>query len=240
MNINKHLPVRDCVLVRLPDYTGKLLRNDGVLTFSTLGEIKYDPTTGTVVSISPALKNHHLQIGDTVYFEKLHWQAAKDAAFDSYTERDKGIYFEQEVYAIHIDNTFYMVLPYRYLYMAKRFKESPIGESRLVQIFNETGNLIWEDCYWIQFMLNGYVLCEPVAKKVDDSIIKIADLREEEYALNQVKIINVGESEFLKSGDIAWTLVHCDIPLEEEFNQTNPNKQFIIQSDNIIAKLIEV
>lgn len=213
MNIKNHLPSRDCVLVKLPDYTEKLLRKDEVLTISTLNEIKYHPTTGTVVSISPTLKQHLIGVGDTVYFEKLHWQAAKDAAFDSYTERDKGVYFEQEVYAIHQDDTFYMVLPYRFLYMAYR-KESPLP-----------------------VMLNNYVLCEPVAKKEDDSVIKIADLREDDYALNQVKVINIAESDFLEVWDIAWSLVHCDIPLEEEFNQTNPNKQFIIESENIICKL---
>lgn len=232
MNIKNHLPSRDCVLVKLPDYTEKLLRKDEVLTISTLNEIKYHPTTGTVVSISPTLKEHSLQIGDTVYFEKLHWQAAKDAAFDSYTERDKGVYFEQEVYAIHLDDTFYMVLPYRYLYMSESY--SVIREKTIETTIYRQQEIWFESK---RTMLNGYVLCEPVAKKEDDSVIKIADLREDDYALNQVKVINVGESEFLKSGDTAWTLPHCDIPLEEEFNQSNPNKQFIIESDNITCKL---
>jgi len=231
MNIKNHLPSRDCVLVQLPDYTEKLLRKDEVLTISTLNEIKYHPTTGTVVSISPTLKEHNLQVGDTVYFEKLHWQAAKDAAFDSYTERDKGVYFEQEVYAIHLDDTFYMVLPYRYLYMSKRISGN---KHAFEDLLNDGVAVISEHK---TLMLNEYVLCEPVAKKEDDSVIKIADLREDDYALNQVKVINVGESEFLKSGDMVWTLVHSDIPLEEEFNQSNPNKQFIIESDNITCKL---
>ena len=96
MDINKLIPARDTVLVKLPSFTDKLLREGEVLSFSTLNEIKFDPSFGEVVAISPSLKNTILSPTDTVYFEKQHWQTAKDAAFDCEAERDKGIYFEQE------------------------------------------------------------------------------------------------------------------------------------------------
>lgn len=200
-------------MVRLPSYVEKLLRHDGVLSINTLNAILYHPTKGEVVAISPTLKNHHLEIGDTVFFEKLHWEAAKEAAFDSISERDKGIYFAQEVYALHQDDTFYMVLPYRFLYMATNINSiSPIS-----------------------IMLNGYLLCEPVAKKEDDSVLKIADLREDDYALNQAKLVFDPTVEDLYV--TLFTLPHCDIYLEEPINNLSPKDFFIIESSNIICKL---
>lgn len=215
MNIHKHIPARDCVLVKLPNYTEKLLRKDEVLTISTLNQIKYHPTKGEVVAMSSNINNNKVVIGDTVYFEKLHWEAAKEAAFDSISERDKGIYFAQEVYALHENDTFYMVLPYRFLYLLQR-PHGKLSEFRL---------------------LNDYSLCIPVAKQEDSSVLKIADLREEEYALNTVRVSLSKPDAFAETNSIAFTLPHCDICLEEPINAAYPENIFIIESSNILCKL---
>ena len=220
MDINKLIPARDTVLVKLPSFTDKLLREGEVLSFSTLNEIKFDPSFGEVVAISPSLKNTILSPTDTVYFEKQHWQTAKDAAFDCEAERDKGIYFEQETYAIIQDNVCYMVLPYKFLYMVKR-----------------DGNFT---------MLNGYTLCEAINKispfdKLGYAIlgIEIADLREVDYEFNKVKVVQSTGDSFEQPSDIVFTDPICDIPLVESVNQQNKEDFFIIESDNIICKLME-
>jgi len=247
VDIKKLIPARDTVLVKLPPFTDKLLREDEALSFSTLNQIKYDPSFGEVVAISPTinnlckigniqlkkLPNANVEIGDTVYFEKQHWQTAKDAAFDCEAERDKGIYFEQETYAIIQDNVCYMVLPYKFLYMVKR-----------------DGNFT---------MLNGYTLCEAIKKKINPSIqdevgqtqhidfnekwdnfeLKIADLREVDYEYNKVKVVQSSTDSWEQRGDIVFTEPICDIPLVESVNQQDKEDFFIIESDNIICKLME-
>lgn len=257
MNIEEIQPVRDLVLIKLPPYTDKLERGMGELSINTLNQIKYHPTYGEVVKASPDLlfsERYFAPKGSFVYFEKSHWQAAKDAAFDSESEVEKGIYFEQDVFAIHIDDNFYMMLPYRYLYMAKKWEWQytefkPNGKLGDLNVHGQDTTQVE-----ITTMLNGYVLCEPVSKAkafypttVEDMLdngaarfkrqFEIADAHEETYALNQVKIIELPtQANWLAKDDIAFTLIHCDIPLVEGINNNNENQQFIIESDNIIAK----
>ena len=237
---------RTLVKVKLPAFADKQTREVGVVEVNTLNEIKYNPTFGTVVDFAPGV---NLTKGDTVYFNKNDWNAAKENRYDGDADRDKGLYFGNEVLAIKEGDDSYMILPYGLLYMSKR-----------------------EDGFVT--MLNGHALCEPIEHIVtihpgtDLNNITIADLREETYVLNKVKVLEVptvyecslidgkqinhvinmvGEMKWvqgslevdfipswLQPGDTAYTLRHCDIPLVEPLNGNDT--AFIIELENLIAK----
>lgn len=214
-------------MVKMPPDTEQLTRTTGSgLEFSTLDEVKYHPTHGTVVSPPDKWQagiarrsftlpfqdksNHFIGNGDEVFFSKLQWQSAKNAAFDSDNERDKGKGYESDTLAILDGDTYYMLIPYEYLNMAIRGEEI--------------------------ILLNDNVLCEPIPSRIVTTFF-IADSREETYIENFAKVV-VGSYEHPKD-TLIYTKKHCNILLEEPLNNPIYSKEsFIIESENIIASLM--
>lgn len=230
--------VRNCVLVALPEQTeGSTRRQESGLEVAVRNEVRFAPTHGVVVSISPEVKA--CNVGDTVLFGKEHWENARDAAWGIQDERFKGLYDEQRVFAIKSEGDegrgtrgnaapqYYMIIP----------------EDLLFVRVPEGGGL---EC------MNGYVLATGVGKrppgplKGEQEGLAIADLGIEQYKLNMAAIVLSGKESWLKAGDYVYTLRHCDIYIEEELNAPLAAVQalkrgdmplFIIEGENIIAKM---
>lgn len=251
MDINSINLVRDLVLVKLPPETEQLLRDlPSGITFSTLDAVRYHPTHGRIINFSSTLKlpnsffyslscsvlNPDLDF--SVYFSKLMWQTAKDAAFDFEDERERGRGTESDTYAFYDGKSYYMAIPFPFLYLA-------LYDTEIT-------------------MLNGCLLCEPVYKpertwqierKTKEEILSlakdtsiypveveplnlIADIEEENYIANAA-VVKKGNADFADN-TIIVTLPHCDILLEEPLNHPLYSKEsFIIESENVIGTIME-
>jgi co-chaperonin GroES (HSP10) len=205
--------VRNNVLVVLPAWTDQYVREQNGLALNTLSAIKFDPCRGLVVAQGPDATN--VRIHDEVFFNKMLWMQAKEAAFDQDDERYTGNYVGHRVYGVLVNESekmfYYMIIPEDQLWL----KES-------------VGSIT---------PLNEHLIAAPVEKDAQRGDLIIADLKPENYKINFAKIV-VTKSYWLNDGDTVQTLRHCDLFIEEPLdNPVLPSEWFIIEEENIVSKL---
>lgn len=227
----KYLMVRNNLLVLLPEQTEQMLREtEAGFTVSTLDALKYDPAHGTVVGVGLDCKD--CLIGDEVFFNKVLWANAKECAWGSSDERFVNEYQGHREFALTPKSPkgdlnsqqpvrYYMVIPEDKVWMVE---------------FVQDGKVV---------PVNGHVVAEKITPKSPKGDLNsqqpfaVVDFREEDYEINQVRIVHGGGSLFLDKGDIVQTLRHCDLFVEEKLNNAHlPEEWFIIEEENIISKLV--
>jgi len=227
MDIKKLL--RKDILLSLPDTTGANLRTlESGIILNTLSGVRYNPTHGTVLQVADGVTD--VQVGDNVFFGNHIWENAKEWIYGASEAMYRGHYQGHTCWALEEDGKFYLILPSRDLYMALRGTDI--------------------------VPLNGHVIAEPYKKSdagivikdggkdvvlnnatVSDGGIILPDLAEERYHEDMAKIVVAPMGSDLSTGDVVYTLRHCDIPVEEPLNNpVLPKLYFFIEEENIIAK----
>lgn len=197
------------VLLEMPAETEQeVVQMNNGLYLKKLGDAKYAPTHGVVITTTA----DSILVGDTVFFGNHVWAAAKRTAFGD--PESKGVPLPSAYFALIEDGRYYLIIPENRLYFIKR------GEDIIV--------------------LNNHVIAEPIKKQQEiRSGLLIVDLKEEDYVEDTYRVFLAPKDSGLECGDVVTTLRHCDIEVENRLqNPVLPDKFFLIEADNIVAKTI--
>ncbi len=212
------------VILKLPnDADSKIsMLKSGIWLKKPKDSEAYTPTHGTVMQISSA--KHDVEIGDEVFFGNHVWNAAKRCAFGD--PELKGY-----------------PAPSRYFAIVEKVTEfvDGWGDSEKTEYYL----LIPEKAFYLKvrngelYAMPNMVVAEPIAAELPKtSLIIIPDNAIPEYEDSKYKVFLAPEGADVKPGDIAITLKHCDIEIENPIANPLLSKTFfVIELEDIIAKI---
>jgi co-chaperonin GroES (HSP10) len=110
---------RNDILIKLPDYTGKLTRLSNNLELHTLTSQTYNPVSGVVFQKASC---RHIEEGDTVYFQIFTYSIAVERAY-GHVEEEHNTYKPYPYYAFKEGENWYMILREEDIYFILRGKQ---------------------------------------------------------------------------------------------------------------------
>ncbi len=212
---------RDDILLRLPIETEDLTRTQSSgLEVATLHSQTYNPVYGTVLQVSDTLNMNPSWlrpfVTDQVFFQIFAFSVAKDRCYgDTMNPQFASEYIPVSHMAFKEDDGWKMIIRASSIYFIKRgetiiplnnYLTEKYSTQELIDLFSQSGKLLY-----------------------------VADLSNKDYQLNEA-IISHSPVPWLNPGDHVFTLRHCDITIEEQYNNPIlPQNYFIIEAQNIVA-----
>lgn len=232
--INNLILLRDDILLLLPPETEALTRTQqSGLEVATLQSQTYNPVYGTVIKHSNQCKR--VIAGDKAFFQIFTFSVAKDRAYgDETNPQFVNEYIPVQHFAFKENDNWYLIIRESALYFL--VGEVPPGIQSLNNYVIATPAPNNSPPYF-----QGGVPAGRGGQAADNSQLITLTKHNKSYALNEAIVF---ASETLQPGDCIQTLRHCDITIEEQFNNpilsalippSEADGTFIIEFKNIIS-----